>query len=150
MQTAQEQSRQEYEALAIERNELKEQYETLMMLQKKKNDRIGAFKQSDTYINIVRCAKSKAPMQEEDWHNLERNINEIYDYFAHRLFSLCRISDIELKICCLVKVGFTPIDIAHLLLRTPSAISAARKRLYEKLTGKAGDASDLDMFLKNM
>lgn len=46
--------------------------------------------------------------------------------------------------CYLIKIGISPIDIASLQLRSPSAISMARKRLARKILGDSGTIDKLD------
>lgn len=87
-------------------------------------------------------------IDKEAWEQLRTQLDETYDDLTHRLRQLhMGISEIELRICYLVKLSIKVTDMAQMLCRTKSAISIARSRLYKKLTGKEGSASDLDTFI---
>ena len=58
------------------------------------------------------------------------------------------LNESEKKICYLIKIGVKPGAIA-ILLNLGNA-SIYRKRLYEKLTGKKGNAKDLDCYISNL
>lgn len=55
-----------------------------------------------------------------------------------------QISEQELQICCLTKLGIPVSRMAVLLVKTSQGISLGRKRLYKKMTGKQGTAQDFD------
>lgn len=60
------------------------------------------------------------------------------------------ISEMDLQICCLTKLGISVSRMAALLLRTSQAISLKRKRLYTKLTQKQGTAQDFDEYILSL
>jgi tetratricopeptide (TPR) repeat protein len=86
----------------------------------------------------------------EQWAELTDLLNREHNNFTVRLNEVFpSISDNELHICCLIKTGFVPVDIAILTCHTKQGVSMARKRLYKKLSGKDGSASDLDVWLES-
>lgn len=80
---------------------------------------------------------------------LTRYIDIIYDNFRGRLLGLAELSEVELRACCLIKVGLTPSAISSLLFKSKPAISMLRRRLYEKITHQKGSSEQLDEFIKN-
>jgi len=76
-------------------------------------------------------------------------IDDAFDHFNKRLFLLYPgISDIEIKVCNLVKAGFNPLEMSKQMKYSPSNISSIRRRLYKKITAKNGFAADMDLLLK--
>lgn len=83
-----------------------------------------------------------------DWEELNRMIDETYNQFSQRLLDFYPISDIELKVCLLIKIGIPPRQIAALTIRSKQAITSIRKRLYKKLFDKDGSPEQLDYFIQ--
>ncbi len=108
------------------------------------------FVESDLYKKVrYKYGTGDVRLSEEEWSQLQSRVDRIYDDFSIRLQSLCTLSDMELRTCCLLKVGVSANQIAVLQFRTVAAISMLRKRLYKKLTRRDGSAQDLDSFIMN-
>jgi len=106
------------------------------------------FAESDLYKKIrYKYGTGDVRLSEEEWSQLQSRVDRIYDDFSIRLQSLCTLSDMELRTCCLLKVGLSANQIAVLLFRSVAAIGMLRKRLYKKLTRREGSAQDLDSFI---
>ena len=89
-------------------------------------------------------------VDEADWEILRHEIDALYD-MTNRLLALNpKLSEMELRICYLSKIRLKVMDMAALLCRTAPAISNARKRLYLKLSGKAGRPDDLVRFIADL
>lgn len=88
---------------------------------------------------------------EEKWKQLQMAIDTTYYKFTDRLQMLYpNLSEIELRICYLIKISIPLKDIASTVGRSSSAITNARLRLYKKLKGKEGKAEDLDRFILDL
>ena len=73
------------------------------------------------------------------------------EVFTRRLLVLHpHLSELELRICCLIKTGIPVSQIAQLLNRSTPAITAARTRMYKKLTGKEGKAEQTDQLIMGL
>lgn len=108
------------------------------------------FVDSDLYRKIhYKSGKCDVRLSEEEWSQLQCMVDKVYDDFTVRLQSLCGLSNLELRTCCLLKIGVTPNQIAILLFRSVAAIGMLRKRLYKKITRRDGSAQDLDSFILN-
>ena len=90
------------------------------------------------------------PVSEDNWYEIDKWIDENLPSFKTKLTSLTRISTIEYKICTLIKLGYTPAEIANLVCRAESSITMSRRRLYTKIFKKEGKAEDLDKFIREM
>ena len=92
----------------------------------------------------------KAVTSLEHWEKIFNLIDGFYPHFRDTLYSLCKISDIEIKVCVLIKIGFTPNEIAILISSSKSNISSIRSRLYIKIFKKNGVSKDFDDFILSL
>lgn len=115
-------------------------------------------KQSDIYKKFHSVQKEGEEEKEEekkikinssDWQELKNEIDETYNQFSQRLQELYPVTDIELKVCLLLKIGLSPQQIAIITIRSKQAISSTRKRLYKKLFNDDGNTEQLDSFIRN-
>lgn len=115
-------------------------------------------KQSDIYKKFLSVQKEGEEEKEEekkirisnsDWQELNKAIDEAYNQFSQRLQELYPVTDIELKVCLLLKIGLSPLQIAIITIRSKQAISSIRKRLYKKLFNDDGNTDQLDSFIRN-
>lgn len=113
-------------------------------------------KQSDIYRKFHSVQKEEEEEEEKrikisssDWQELNKAIDEAYNQFSQRLQELYPVTDIELKVCLLLKIGLSPLQIAIITIRSKQAISSIRKRLYKKLFNDDGNTEQLDSFIRN-
>ena len=84
----------------------------------------------------VKFHTSGARITAEDWMSLRAELDRIYD-LTSRLYEICpQISDMELRICYLIKIQVKVRDMASILNRSVSGVSSVRGRLYTKITGE--------------
>ena len=82
---------------------------------------------------------------------MAKAIDAAYPGFSDKLYVYCpKLSNIELQICCLVKISISTSDIATFINRTRPAVTQTRTRLYKKMLGKEGKACDLDKFISDL
>jgi hypothetical protein len=86
-------------------------------------------------------------LTDDEWRQLGRDIDDVYDHFSYRLSSIASLSEQEMRICYLIKLGVPSAHIALMLFKGKSTITMARKRLYKKSTQKDGTPTDLNAFL---
>ena len=89
-------------------------------------------------------------MGHDEWEELESQMKSAYPMFFRRLSEMCQLSEVELRVCMLTKLGIPPSAIADHTCREYSSISSIRSRLYFKLFGKKGGAKELDEFILNL
>ena len=88
---------------------------------------------------------------EKEWQELQIAIDDTYPNFSKTLYSLCpQLSLMDLRICYAIKVSLSVTDIANLVNRSKSAITASRIRLYKKLHGVEGSAEMFDKFITDL
>ncbi|WP_321480173.1 tetratricopeptide repeat protein [uncultured Bacteroides sp.] len=107
-----------------------------------------AFLQSSIYKQIHQLASGNSTMTNDDWDKLTNAIDETYDSFTSRLYALHHFSSIEMKICLLLKAKISVTAIASFTNRSKSAITSARKKMFEKVYGEAAKPEQWDSFIE--
>ena len=64
--------------------------------------------------------------------------------------NVCQLKKQELRVCLLLKAGFSPINIALLTAHSRQSISSTRRRLYERTFMEKGTPSQWDEFIKTI
>lgn len=105
---------------------------------------------TDVYHAFMMKVQAKEKASTKDFVDLGNLIDSLFDNFSIRLRNACpSINSMDLCMCYLIKIGISPIDIASLQLRSPSAISMARKRLARKILGDSGTIGKLDKLIRS-
>lgn len=95
------------------------------------------------YIKL-NAGKDDFRLTSEQWHELRVLIDAAYDGFIGKLLEMGAVSETELNVCYLIKLGVPPAFIAKLLCKSKSGITMLRSRLYKKFTGTDGTPQDFD------
>lgn len=114
---------------------------------------IASIEASDIYKSIRRQINSPEGPQHldvEQWKEVSKAIETIYPNFKNRLVSLCKMNDNEIKVCLLIKMGFTPTVIAALTCHSKESVSATRRRLFEKAFGQKRTPGEWDEFIRSL
>ena len=133
-----------------------DKYETLKRSSEQKNKQNiesenCAFKKSAIHQIIQNeIENGNYTLQESYWKDLEKTVNEIYPNFTNNLNSFYEVSDHELKVCLMVKIGISPIHIAKFTNHSKEAINSTRGRLYAKVFKKPASAPKWDDFIKTL
>ena len=109
-----------------------------------------ALRQSDIYNKFHEAANGNGTIDSKDWEILCTAVDHYYKDFTTRLRSIYPISDMEKKICLLLKIGISVTGIALLTGRSKSAIVSARKKLYEKTHDETGKPEQWDAFIQKL
>lgn len=108
------------------------------------------FFQSDYYITLRHRIETGENIKPNEWAELERQLNVVYPRFSNMLYGLYSLSTIEYQLCLLIKVRTAPTEIAAVLNKDKSTISAMRRRLYKKVFSKEGTGKDWDEFILSL
>lgn len=131
------------ERLQMETDVLKSQNQNIEARERRKEALLVELKQTALYQRLKAPANGTKRMTEVEWHQLGKQLDDIYD-LKNRLLSLAKLSETELRICYLLKIGVPPTETADILCKSKGANSLARKRMYWKLTAKNDKAEKLD------
>lgn len=87
----------------------------------------------------------------EDFIDLQQVLDDTYDNFTSKLKELIpAIREDELWVCCMIKMCITPVRMCKVLSCKSNYLSMMRKRLYKKVFGREGSATDFDAFIKDL
>lgn len=103
-------------------------------------------------FQTVANSKEKSQLLKiEDWQELQEQVDEAYGGFTTRLKELYpQISEKELHICLLIKIGVTPTQMATIMISSKQDISSVRSRLYTKLSGTKGSSKQCDQLVQSL
>jgi len=107
-------------------------------------------RESDTYAKILGYIDQNKPLPQGFWPEVEALVESGCEHFRLKLERLCKISDMEYRVCLLLKLGFEPMKISVLTARARNSISMLRKRLYLKAFGQEGTAEEWDKVVNNL
>lgn len=133
-----------------------DKYEALKKSSEQKNeqnikDKNCAFKKSAIHQIIQNEIENGSyTLQDSYWKDLEKTVNEIYPNFTNNLNSFYEVSNHELKVCLMVKIGISPIHIAKFTNHSKEAINSTRGRLYAKVFKEPASAPKWDEFIKTL
>lgn len=148
-----------------EKDKMKDELERQLLEQKKKltnaiknmPERLVCYEEqsmelmkSDTYSLVKKHLLDGKAINVKEWKFIEEDLRLVLGDFKYILNQAYELSAVDYRICILVKLGLKNNEISLLISRTPNAVSQARKRLYTKITGEDGSASDFDRIIKSL
>ena len=136
-------------AREMEKSVIASENATIEAVNRQRDFMLQQFQQSQLYHKIFNPTEQGTHLSDEEWQQLEEQTDKIFNHLFNRLSILTRMSEMEKRICCLVMFEADLPRMALMLSRSKSAVSATRRRLYEKITGKKGSAPQFDEFLRN-
>ncbi len=104
----------------------------------------------EALVNELRNMAARQEVPHVDWAGIDALFAQRLPHFGKALRELSPLSDIEWRVCQLLKLGFSPSQIAQLASRSPEAISSIRRRLYAKVFQKKGSPADWDTFIESL
>lgn len=87
---------------------------------------------------------------EEKWGELSKLVDVCYQNMLGKLLRIHKLSKHEQHVCLLIKIGISPMNIAKITMHSPEAISAVRRRMYEKFFGAKGRPCQWDKFILSL
>lgn len=89
-------------------------------------------------------------LHELDWKNLDDAFHTFLPTFEKTLLAIHELTEVEWRVCMLIKLGFSSSEIAKLVNKSATAIPSIRSRLYAKCFLKKGRAADWDTFIESI
>ena len=139
----------EVKDLVIQLDELKENIEYVEKLSEnnsKKNSVVvdspqGEYfsklmQSTDIYKEVVLAVRKDTEQIFSNWKELKRTVFDIYPNFETAMLNFREMSDVELRVCLLIRVGIPLPKIGYLTCRSTSSVYSICKRLYYKNFGK--------------
>ena len=107
----------------------------------------GGIYATEAYRRAKQCLADGRMMSEDEWAELTDVVNSVYTGFSDKLYSLCRMSEQDMRVSLLIKLRLQPKDIATLTAHSKESVASTRSRLYQKVFGKKGSTRDWDDFI---
>lgn len=117
---------------------------------KAREDADRELKDSEIYRRVIYLINRKRLLTHKDYEQLRETFEALYPDFMKRLMELCELSDLEIEISLLRRMGVSPNDIASLTDYSKAHISGVRRSLYTKAFGTKGAPSDWDDFIASL
>lgn len=111
--------------------------------------RLQELKSTDSYKKLQQLLQDEKPVKNDFWPQIQEDVYGIYPKFKNFLDTLV-FTEIETRVCILVKYDMAPADISVLVGRSRSSVTAIRKRLFQKVFGKNGKAEAWDDFIGSL
>lgn len=105
---------------------------------------------SDTVNRLHRIAARGKEAEGYDWKELHALIHQQSPEFLARLNASTSLSPLETNVCLLIRLRFTPSEIALLMGISPQRVTNMRTSLLLKIFGEKGGARDFDSRLRGM
>ena len=113
------------------------------------NERLQQASVTQRLLQYLRHVPYQVPTF-EDWRNMKILINHEIPSFYGILVETNKLNDFEYDVCVLLRLQFSPANIAKLKKCTPAYITQIRKGIYKKLFHKEGRADDLDEYILSL
>ena len=105
---------------------------------------------SDIVNRLHRMAVKGKEAENEDWKALHALVQQQSPEFLARLNGATSLSPLETNVCLLIRLRFTPSEIATLTGISPQRVTNMRTSLLLKIFGEKGGARDFDSRLRGM
>ena len=144
------------ELLQVQKRKLEAKNEGIIQYKKEQELLFAEFKKSELYKEIWLASNSeeanlgltKSP---EKWVSIQENIDLIFPHFTKRIKDVyTSLSETELQVCWLTKIGISPSGIARVLNLSKQAITNIRTRLTKKMRIKENNWNNFDHFIEEM
>lgn len=89
-------------------------------------------------------------LEDSQWEELEKIVTQVYPNFIIDLNSFVEVSKQELRVCLMIKIGISPVNIARFTNHSKEAINSTRGRLYKKAFHQSASAPKWDEFIKTL
>ena len=139
----------------VQKEKLKAQNEAIKQWNEEQKLRLMTFKNSEVYQELLQASKDETynmtPIKHPGkWMTIQEHIDSIYPDFTDRLHKLCpTLSDRDLQVCYLTKLGMSPSDISRVLKQSRQAITNIRKRIMQKIEQITPKSSNFDHFIED-
>ena len=117
---------------------------------KAREDADSELKETEIYRRIIYLINRKHLLLQKDYEQLRDTFDTLYPDFMKRLLELCEMSDLEIEISLLRRMGVSSSDIASLTDYSKAHISGVRRSLYTKAFGIKGAPSDWDDYIASL
>lgn len=119
----------------------------LQLHSEERNDALQTIINNYFVQEIILSSNRNQGLSVSEWKQLKSLFSKHLPEFETALRKMVNLSDFELQVCFLLKLGISPSRIATLTNHSASSISETRSRLYAKAFKKKGSTTDWDSFI---
>lgn len=105
---------------------------------------------SDIYRETREMLLECKPLKSRQWKLMEAEFSAQLTGFVEKLRASFKLSEQEIHICMLAKMGMTVTESGILTGRTTGAVSLAKKRMYKKMFNKEGNGKELEEYINSL
>ena len=116
-------------------------FQVAKLIVRSRNLRDKKFLESEVFKKLMLAISGGENVKFEDWDELFATVNRIYPSYKDNIAKFCRMSEIQMKVCVLLKIGMSFSDISVLVIRSKDTIYSICTRLYFKNFKTKGTAS---------
>ena len=144
------------ELLQVQKRKLEAKNEEIIQYKKEQELLLADFKRTALYREIWIASNSEDVnlsfyRHPEKWVAIQEHIDVIYPLFTERIKQIHpSLSDTELQVCWLTKLGISPSGIARVMNLSKQAITNIRSRLTKKMKIRELDFANFDLFIEDM
>lgn len=119
------------------------------------DDKIRKINSSEIYKTIQKkisaYPEKNENLSETEWDELDNVVNSVYENYTEKLHNIYnRMSSFEYRVCLLIKINISPVNISHLTNHSKESISSVRRRLYYKAFNRKGSPADWDEIISSL
>lgn len=119
------------------------------------DDKIRKINSSEIYKTIQKkisaYPEKNENLSETEWDELDNMVNSVYENYTEKLHNIYnRMSSFEYRVCLLIKINISPVNISHLTNHSKESISSVRRRLYYKAFNRKGSPADWDEIISSL
>ena len=141
--------------LQSKQKHLEAQNEGIKLIQQERQLHLDLFKRSNLFLDFQQASQNEninlSPIVcPEKWIKLQQELDNIYPHFTEKLKGICQqLSDTELQVCWLTKIGISPSNIAKILKYSKQNISNIRSRIYKRIPNADKRFENFDHFIES-
>ena len=137
--------------IGIELNRSTNNFESINVSNDGSENLLNRYEIVNRFIHEFGNINNHANVKDADWNQLESAIEDAYPGFKNRLLSLFPFSDIQIRVCMMIKANVPNVRMAHILNRSEGAISVMRKRMYKSVFNTpTAEAPQWDSFIRSL
>ena len=140
-----------YEDLKVQKSRLEYQLKIAEAKHDYEKRTDNEFFSSSFYKKLSSGIDEGNPLTEKEWEELYRKMDIFFPHFMKSVKRLCsQMTDVELRVCLLVKLNMPNKSMAVALAHQGNSISSVRSRLFLKAFGRKGTSKEWDEVIRSL
>lgn len=107
-------------------------------------------KKVQSFNNLSVVSKEKPTLTEQEWNSYLTVLDETFGFVSHLRQTYHKLTDIDIRICALVREGISNVHISSLMGMTPETLARRQQRIRAEKMGQTGAPVSLEVLLRNI